>query len=80
VDALADNAFFDYLHATLACCGLDRHHLAREHGQDAVWKPSPVPTCRTRSLADGFSGATMLAIRLGWVVTCSWGIRIGASR
>jgi hypothetical protein len=46
----------------------------------AVWKPSPVPTSRTRSVPDSFSAATMLAIRLGWVVTCPWGMRIGASR
>ena len=46
----------------------------------AVWNPSPVPTSRTRSPPVSPSAATMAAIRLGWVVTCPRGIRIGSSR
>jgi hypothetical protein len=37
-------------------------------------------TTAASELADGFSAATMLAIKLGWVVTCPWETRIGAFR
>lgn len=40
----------------------------------AVWNLSPVPTSRTRSVPVSPSAATILAIRLGWVVICPCGI------
>ena len=40
----------------------------------------PSLTVYYRPLTYGVIAATILAIRLGWVVTCPCGIRIGSSR
>src|SRR5262245_8020748 len=46
----------------------------------AAWKPRPVPTSSTRSPPTSCSACSMVAIRLGCVVTCPWGMGIGVSR
>jgi hypothetical protein len=60
---------------------LDRHHLAGQQGQDGGLEPqSGAELPGPAGCWSAPSAASILAIRLGWVVTCPCGIRIGSSR
>jgi hypothetical protein len=58
---------------------LDRHHPAGEQGKDGRLEAESGADLQDPLAPAQLRAAAMLAIRLGWVVTCPCGMRMGAS-